>query len=246
MKIPISKRLLCCAEMLPPDSRVADIGCDHGYLGIYLAKNRLARHVICSDLRQKPLQRAENNALAFGVSQELEFRLGSGLQTVMPGEIDAVVCAGMGGELIAQLLDSCGWICSPQYTLILQPQASGNDLRRWLGQNRFSIVEERLVIDGRFLYSVLRAQYGAGAALTPGQQYVSAAVLNNAAHLLAPYLQRVHSGLLRAVHGLSKSKDVQRLRYYEAALAEVEEVIRQYGDSQTNFGVLKDPGASGL
>jgi tRNA (adenine22-N1)-methyltransferase len=55
MKIPISDRLLCCASMVAPGAKVADIGCDHGYLGIYLLREGIASFVAASDLRPQPL-----------------------------------------------------------------------------------------------------------------------------------------------------------------------------------------------
>ena len=58
MKLPISKRLLCCASMVPPDARVADIGTDHGYLGIHLLQAGISPHVIACDLRKGPLENA--------------------------------------------------------------------------------------------------------------------------------------------------------------------------------------------
>ncbi len=228
MKLPISKRLLGCADKIQPGSRVADIGCDHGYLGIYLLRQNLASHVIACDLRPKPLQRAKQNAMKYGVQEGLEFRLGSGLTPVAPGEVDTVVFAGMGGELISILLDQCPWVCDGNIRYILQPQASGNDLRRWLGEHNFSILEEELVQDGRFLYTVMQVCYGGGKILTPGEQYVSPAMQRKHNPLFSQYLNRVQKGLVKAVEGLTQSDDKMRLHYYEQALQEVEEMKRNY------------------
>lgn len=240
MKLPISNRLRCCAEMVSPGCRVADIGCDHGYLGIYLVSQGVAEYVIASDLRPMPLESARSNAIRFGMLEKMDFRLGSGLQTIAPSEVDTIICAGMGGELIAQLLDAVPWLCDSSYTLILQPQASGNDLRRWLGEHGFVIEMERLVEDGRFLYSALRAKYGEGRPLTPGEQYVSAAVLREPPQLRSRYLRRVYKGLVKAVRGLEQSRDIQRLAYYRQALAETEEVMRRYGECFTDSELFED------
>ena len=92
MKIPISKRLLCCAGFVEPGARVADIGTDHGYLGIYLLKNGIARQVTACDLRPLPLRNAQENAERFGVGAQMEFLLSDGLERVTPDRIDTVVC----------------------------------------------------------------------------------------------------------------------------------------------------------
>ena len=137
MKIPISKRLLCCAGFVEPGARVADIGTDHGYLGIYLLKNGIARQVTACDLRPLPLRNAQENAERFGVGAQMEFLLSDGLERVAPERIDTVVCAGMGGDLIVRILEACAWIRDPGYRLVLQPQSAGQALRLWLAENGY-------------------------------------------------------------------------------------------------------------
>ena len=160
MKIPISKRLRLCAQLVPEGARVADIGTDHGYLGLYLLQNGLAAHVLAADLRPQPLQTAKLHAAKFGFAGQMEFRLSDGLAEIAPDEADTIVCAGMGGDLIVEILSACPWLRDRNYTLILQPQSAGQELRRWLGEHGFAIACEQLVQDGKFLYTVLRAHPG--------------------------------------------------------------------------------------
>ena len=233
MIIPISKRLLCCADLISHGARVADVGCDHGYLGIYLIAYREAAHVVATDLRPLPLEKAKQNAARFGTSAKMEFAVGDGLEQVQPGTVDTVVCAGMGGDTIASILEKASWVFNEQITLILQPQSSGNDLRRWLGVHGFSILEERLVEDGRFLYAVMKVRYGGGKPLTPGQQYASPQLLNGDPELVGRYLDRLDKGLRKAVDGITKAKDEEdrdRLHYYQSALEEITEVRKRNED----------------
>ena len=153
MKLPISKRLLCCASMVQPGSRVADIGTDHGYLGIYLLQSGAARHVIACDLRKDPLENARRNAKLFGVDGEMELRLSDGLEKILPDEVDTVVMAGMGGDLIQKILSQCPWRKREGLQFILQPQSAGNVLRRWMCEDGFEIRREEPVQDGHFLYT---------------------------------------------------------------------------------------------
>ena len=155
MRLPVSARLDCCAGLVPQGARAADIGADHGYLGISLLLNGRAEFVHASELREQPLRRAMENALRFGVADRMRFSRADGLDAVDPNEVDTIVCAGMGGDLIAQILDRCRWVRDPRYTLILQPQSSGNDLRRKLARMGFAIEQERLVRDGGFLYQAM-------------------------------------------------------------------------------------------
>ena len=85
MKIPISKRLRLCAQLVPEGARVADIGTDHGYLGLYLLQNGLAAHVLAADLRPQPLQTAKLHAAKFGFAGQMEFRLSDGLAEIGTG-----------------------------------------------------------------------------------------------------------------------------------------------------------------
>lgn len=233
MKIPISKRLLCCASMVPEGARVADIGCDHGYLGVYLLTEGRVSYVAASDLREKPLEKARANSLLYGTADRMDCFVADGLAAVDPASVDTIVCAGMGGDNIAGILQAAPWTRDPAYTLILQPQTSGNDLRRWLGENGYAIEAERLVEDGGFLYFTLMARYGGGRPLTPGEQYLSPRLLYSGSALLPAYFDRVLRGLRRAVDGIGNSQKEEeraRLPYYEQALREVLEMRRQYDD----------------
>ena len=156
MKIPISQRLLCCASLVKKGAKVADIGCDHGYLGIWLLKEQIAQSVAACDLRPQPLEKAKENAAIYGTADNMTFAVADGLDAVAPGSVDTIVCAGMGGDCIAHILDCAPWVRDPTYTLILQPQTSGNDLRRYLGETSFSIEKEVLVQDSGFLYFTAR------------------------------------------------------------------------------------------
>lgn len=231
MKIPISDRLLCCASMVQPGAKVADIGCDHGYLGIYLLREGVASFVAASDLRPQPLEKAKINSRQYETADRMEFSVADGLDAVRPDSVDTVVCAGMGGDSIAHILEQAKWTRDPAYTFILQPQTSGNDLRRWLGENGFAIEEEKLVRDSGFLYFTIRTRYGGGRPLTPGEQYLSPQLLNCGSELLPEYFDRVLSALEKTGSGISRSKkpeDRERIEYYERALREVREMRNTY------------------
>ncbi|MBQ6431264.1 MAG: SAM-dependent methyltransferase [Oscillospiraceae bacterium] len=232
MKLPISKRLLCCAEAVPQGAKVADVGCDHGYLGIYLVQSGRASFVHASDLREMPIQKALQNALRFGTADKMRFSRADGLDAVEPNSVDTVVCAGMGGDLIAQILEAAPWV-RDNCTLILQPQSSGNDLRRYLGERGYTILKERLVQDGGFLYAVMTARFGGGTPLSPGRQYASDALLSSGDPLLAPYLSRIERSLQETVAGISKGvtdEDRKKLAYYGAAYEEIAAILREINE----------------
>lgn len=231
MKIPISKRLLCCAAMVPQGAKVADIGCDHGYLGIWLLTEGIASHVASCDLREKPLEKAKQNGAAYGTADRMEFHVADGLTALNPASVDTIVCAGMGGDCIAHILSEAPWVRDPAYTLILQPQTSGNDLRRYLGENGYVIEKEDLVQDGSFLYFTMQVRYGGGQPLSPGEQYLSKALLHCGSPLLPAYFDRILGALANTVAGIERSNNPEKrekLPYYQRALEEVREMRKEY------------------
>ena len=232
MKLPISKRLLCCASMVQPGSRVADIGTDHGYLGIYLLQSGAARHVIACDLRKDPLENARRNAKLFGVDGKMELRLSDGLEKIRPDEVDTVVMAGMGGDLIQRILSQCPWRKREGLQFILQLQSAGNVLRRWLCEDGFEIQREEPVQDGHFLYTVMDIRQGEPAPLTPGTEYASPALLASGSPLVGNYLARVENALQETVRGLTNAEKQrpERLSYFRQALLEIQEMRKNYAD----------------
>ena len=118
MKIPLSERLLACAGFVQPGDRVADIGCDHGYLGIYLLKNSIASSMIEADINEGPLQSALHNAHKYGVADKMTFYLSDGARNI-PRDFDTLVCAGMGADTMVHILSNAPWLKEGQYRLIL-------------------------------------------------------------------------------------------------------------------------------
>ena len=224
MKLPISNRLLKCAELIPACDTVADVGTDHGYLGVWLLQKGRCRRVIASDLRAKPLDSARKNAALYAVDDRMTFLQSDGLREFIPGSFQTLVLAGMGGDLISRILEEAAWLEGGAYRLILQPQSAANDLRRFLGERLWSIDREVLVRDGHFLYSVLSVSPEKGSLLTPGEQYVSPALRREQDPLFPDYLARMIRALELTVSGITQSTDpADRVRaaYYRAALEEV-------------------------
>ena len=220
MKIPLSDRLLACCAFVRPGDRVADIGCDHGYLGIHLLKNGIAKSVIAADVNEGPLQSAMRNAVKFGVRNKMSFHLSDGVQNI-PRDFDVMVCAGMGADTMISILSAAPWLQDGR-RLILQCQSKRPELRQWLSDTGYRIFRETLAKDGKFVYTIMEVAYDPGHPLTPAQTYITPQLLAEAHPLLPEYFERVLHGLKLTVVGMRRSDDPEFGRY-EAILTELEE-----------------------
>lgn len=158
MKIPISPRLKACCAFIRSGDRVADIGCDHGYLGIYLLTQGIADSIIASDVRKMPLESAIANSSKFGVKDKMSFFLSDGARSI-PRDFDTMVCAGMGADTIISVLEGATWLKKENYRLVLQCQSKTPTLRKYLWENGWRAEKETVLRDGRFLYTVMQVAY---------------------------------------------------------------------------------------
>lgn len=201
MNIPLSKRLQVCAGFVAKGDRVADIGCDHGYLSIYLLKNGIASQVIAADINEMPLQSAKDNARRFGVSDHIRFYLSDGVKSI-PRDFDTLVCAGMGADTMISVLRTAPWLRCRDYRLILQCQSKTPALRQYLSEQGWRITEETVLRDGRFLYTVMEVCWLPELPpLTPGQWYLPPALFKNPGPELPEYCRQLRTRLSRAITG---------------------------------------------
>ena len=220
MKIPLSTRLLACAGFVNKGDRVADIGCDHGYLSIHLLTTGIARSCIASDVAKGPLQSAMDNARKFGVQENITFHLSDGVQSI-PRDFDTLVCAGMGGDTMIHILESAPWLQNQQYRLILQCQSKRPELRKWLYDHGFAIRRETLAKDGKFCYPVMEIVYAPGEALRGAEFYITPALRASGSPLLPEFYDRVVGGIRTSVEGLSRTGGEK----YEEMKAILEELL---------------------
>ena len=206
MKIPLSRRLLEVCRFVYPGDRVADVGCDHGYLGIYLLKNHIASQVIASDVREGPLNAAVFNSKKYGVRDKMRFFLSDGVRNI-PQDFNVLVCAGMGGDTMISILEAAPWLKEGDYRLILQCQSKRPELRRYLSDNGWLIREEAVVRDGRFLYTVMEVVAMPGMVLTPGGCHFPPALLKNPGPELPAFYRWVVGGLKKVVDNQGDQAD---------------------------------------
>ncbi len=154
--INLDKRLLCVYNFVRENSRAADIGTDHGYLICRLLEDKKITHGYACDINELPLENAKKTAKENNIDN-ISFVLCDGLIGVPENDVDDIIIAGMGGELIAKILSEAPF--AKQKHLILQPMTKADSLRRYLYQNGFFIEQETAVKDQKHHYSIMSVYY---------------------------------------------------------------------------------------
>lgn len=158
--VTLSARMQAVADMVPPGSSVCDVGCDHGYVSIYLMEHAIAQRVLAMDINQGPLQRAREHVGRAGLSDYIEIRRSDGLGAFQAGEAQVLICAGMGGPLMERILLEHPEKTASLQTLILQPQSELARFRVFLAKMGYSITREDMILEEGKFYPVICAQTG--------------------------------------------------------------------------------------
>lgn len=209
MQVPtLSPRLQAIAEHILPCHTMADIGTDHAYLPACLCLRGICASAIASDVRKGPLDRAASTIRRCHLEKQIECRLGSGLSTLSPKEADAIVIAGMGGELIAALLDADKEIAENAKQLILQPMTALPKLRHYLQETGFTTQFETLVREEEKLYHILEVKKTADTLppLSDVEQEIGPYLLAHPPAEFVPYVKGRLKKLSVTIRGLSRSK----------------------------------------
>lgn len=232
----MNRRLQAIENMILPGIGVIDVGTDHGYLPVSLARHGYHGALFASDIGEGPLSAARRSAEAAGLGERIVFQLCDGLDLCDPASVDTIVIAGMGGDTICGILDRAEWCMHPRYRLILQPMTRAEVLRYWLVNNEFIIEEEQLVADGGEIYAVFSARFGGSMKLTDAELYTGAFVLLEQDPLWPAFLSKQLARFCKLVHGLRQSgREPGRLELAEGIQQDLEKERIKYGDSTGDF-----------
>ncbi len=158
-KIVLSRRLQSLTDMVSPGKAVVDVGCDHGFVSIYLIQHGISPKVLAMDVRKGPLSRAQEHIAEYGLENYIETRLSDGLLAFQEGEAQSLVCAGMGGKLMMKILAESEKKAKALDELILQPQSELPAFRRFLKTEGYRTLDENILCeDGKF-YFLFKVSY---------------------------------------------------------------------------------------
>lgn len=155
----LSIRLKCIASMVDKCNCIADIGTDHGYIPIYLLKNHICEKAIASDINSGPVEKARFNIKCEGLEGKIQCKKGSGLTTIVPFEAQGVVIAGMGGNLIRDIIVEKESLFKEFDFAVLQPVQNPEVLRKFIYDNGYKIIDEDLCIDENKFYEIIKVKH---------------------------------------------------------------------------------------
>ena len=161
METHLSKRLSTVADFVPQDAVLLDVGSDHAYLPIALLEKNKIERAIAGEVVEGPYQSAVKNVASSGLSDRIAVRLADGLEALKPSDkVTVITICGMGGRLIADILDAGKDKLKDVQRLVLQPNNREDDLRSWLQANGFAIIEETIMTENNKHYEIIVAEHG--------------------------------------------------------------------------------------
>ncbi|WP_284638715.1 tRNA (adenine(22)-N(1))-methyltransferase [Paenibacillus silviterrae] len=219
----LSKRLECIARQVPDGSRMADIGSDHALLPSWLAERGSITFAVAGEVNEGPRDAALRQVKAAGLQKLIDVRLGDGLEVIEPGEVDVITIAGMGGTLIASILEAGAAKLEGVRRLVLQPNVGEDNVRRWLVQHGWVLIQEQILEEDGKIYEILTAVPESAADITnlklyePFQLGENVKLSENRLLLMGPYLVREGSPVL--------------IKKWEAEIKKLQMIERQLGQS---------------
>lgn len=196
------------------NSRVADIGTDHGYLAIELVKSGRASFAVASDKNPMPLDAAKKNISVAGLNNFIEVRLGDGLKVLREGEVDTICVAGMGGALIAEILNDSPQILKSVQKLIIQPMNATEKILSWLKNNSWYIADIDLAEVGGIIYEIISA--------VKNPAKISAVTKKEISPLLPKFNEQKILKLQRVLDEMSKSPAALASKKFSNIQAQIE------------------------
>ena len=238
--VKISNRLMTAAALVTQGYTLADVGTDHGYIPIYLLQQKKIPAAIAMDINEGPLERAKEHIALYGLQAYIQTRLSDGVVALKPGEVEAVLIAGMGGGLVMHILKDGEKVCQSAKELILQPQSEIEHVREFLREKGYTILAEDMVYeDGKF-YPMMKVQYQgenenaqkASEVLKLSDLY-GGLLLQNRHPVLKTFLEKeklIYTGIKE---NLEKQPESEKIR---TRLAEVEDILH-YNELALQFYV---------
>lgn len=212
MSLKLTKRLQAVADFVRKGHKTADVGTDHGYLPAFLVLTDVTNNAIAADIGIGPLDNARKTVEKFGLEDKIGIVLSDGLKNI-PHDTQEIIIAGMGGTLIADILENAPWIKNENVHLILQPMTHSQDVRKFLCENGFYIDDEKTVEDAGKVYIVISAFYNGIKELKDDYYYYFGDKIISQSETDKAYISRQYSYIKSKCFGLEHSNNAEAEKY---------------------------------
>lgn len=230
-ELQISRRLKAVAALVSPGLVLADVGCDHGYIPIYLIQKGQIPRAIAMDINQGPLLRAREHIREWGLEAYIDTRLSDGLKALEPGEAQCLVIAGMGGPLMERILTQGAPVLKDMKELILQPQSEIGHFRQFLAENGYRIIEEDMVEEEKKYYPMMKAVQGSMNYTKKAEYLYGKKLLEKRHPVLREFLEkedRASRELLKKLTQVETSSAEKRKEELQEEIRDREEALAYY------------------
>lgn len=227
----ISERLKTVASFVTEGMKVADIGTDHAYVPIYLIKKKRIPSALAMDIGAGPLKRARDHIAEQGLTEKIEIRLSNGFSAFQKGDAQSVVIAGLGGELMIQILTLGKTVISEVSEFILSPHSEIHKVRIFLMEQGFSIEKETMLQEDGIYYTILKAVYGVGDYRTEPELWYGKRMLEEKHPVLYTYLQKEYAVRMQIEKKLSEQSSdhtEERKRKLKEECVRIKEAMAYY------------------
>ncbi|EGT3902125.1 SAM-dependent methyltransferase [Clostridioides difficile] len=227
----LTDRLLKIASLVSDGKKIADIGTDHGYIPVYLLKEGKVPFAVLADVNKGPLDNAHKEVIQNNLLDKVDLRLGSGIEILEIGEVEEVIIAGMGGILISELLEAKKEVAHNVEKLILQPMQAQEELRYYLLNNGYEILEEVLVREDFRIYEIIVAKYTGKNTIIEDEIYyeVGIKLLENKDSLFNDFIEKkikIYSSIVNKLEGKNGEAIDKKRKESEVAIKKLENLIK--------------------
>jgi tRNA (adenine22-N1)-methyltransferase len=224
----LDKRLFAIASYVRKNSYVCDVGTDHAYLPCYLVKEGITQKCVACDINEMPLENAKQHIKEYGLENQIETILSDGLTNVPSHKAEDIIIAGMGGELIATILQGVDYTKDKSKRFILQPMTFVSFLREFLCKNGYEILEETPIIDGDKTYTVMSVQY-TGTITEPTELFLTVGKIpNHHSDEARIYIERQLQKQLRIAQSLEKSAtQFEKSKQHYALASQLQQLLNE-------------------
>ncbi|HBF4284993.1 tRNA (adenine(22)-N(1))-methyltransferase [Clostridioides difficile] len=227
----LTDRLLEIASLVSDGKKIADIGTDHGYIPVYLLKEGKVPFAVLADVNKGPLDNAHKEVIQNNLLDKVDLRLGSGIEILEIGEVEEVIIAGMGGILISELLEAKKEVAHNVEKLILQPMQAQEELRYYLLNNGYEILEEVLVREDFRIYEIIVAKYTGKNTIIEDEIYyeVGIKLLENKDSLFNDFIEKkikTYSSIVNKLEGKNGEAIDKKRKESEVVIKKLENLIK--------------------